>query len=46
MAKSTFELEEKDVLVLILWFLIKNDFKKTAKRLIKESKIDLEEPVI
>lgn len=45
MAKSYNELEEKDILVLILRFLVKKEFSKTAKKLIKESKLDLEEPV-
>lgn len=45
MGSSNKELNMNDILSLIFRFLVKHDLNKTAKRLLKECKENLLEPV-
>ncbi len=45
MAKSSKGVENKDIYYLIFRFLLKNDLIKTAKRLLKETKCEMDHPV-
>lgn len=45
MSKKSREVEFDDVLHLVLRFLLKHNLGKTAKKLIKESKLDLSKRV-
>ena len=45
MGSSNKQLEINDILSLVFRFLVKHDLNKTAKRLLKECKDNLFEPV-